>query len=138
MAGLSAFLHPELPEEEDVIVSKRFVEDGKPVAFRVRPITQEENQQLIKQHTKVVKKGGLTERKLDSERYVNALIVAGTVFPDFRAKELCEAYGTLDPLQVPGKMLLAGEYQKLSDAIMSLSGLSDDAAEEEVEEAKNS
>lgn len=138
MAGLSAFLHPELPEEEDVIVSKRFVEDGKPVAFRVRPITQEENQQLIKQHTKVVKKGGLTERKLDSERYVNALIVAGTVFPDFRAKELCEAYGTLDPLQVPGKMLLAGEYQKLSDAIMSLSGLSDDAAEEEAEEAKNS
>ena len=138
MAGLSAFLHPELPEEEDVIVSKRFVEDGKPVAFRVRPITQEENQQLIKQHTKIVKKGGLTERKLDSERYVNALIVAGTVFPDFRAKELCEAYGTLDPLQVPGKMLLAGEYQKLSDAIMSLSGLSDDAAEEEAEEAKNS
>ena len=138
MAGLSAFLHPELPEEEDVIVSRRFVEDGKPIAFRVRPITQEENQQLIKQHTKVVKKGGLTERKLDSERYVNALIVAGTVFPDFRAKELCEAYGTLDPLQVPGKMLLAGEYQKLSDAIMSLSGLSDDAAEEEAEEAKNS
>ena len=53
------------------------------------------------------------------------MVVAATVEPDFRAKELCDAYGVLDPLLVPGKMLLSGEYAKLLRAITELSGFED-------------
>ena len=58
--------------------------------------------------------------------------VAATVFPDVKDKELCDAYGVMDPLLVPGKMLLSGEYSRLMREITDLSGF--DALEEE---AKN-
>ena len=47
---------------------------------------------------------------------------------------MCEAYGTLDPMQVPGKMLTAGEFAALLDAISELSGFD---AETPEDEAKN-
>ena len=43
MASLKAFLNPITPEEKEVIVSERFQEDGKPVPFRIRALTQKEN-----------------------------------------------------------------------------------------------
>ena len=57
-------------------------------------------------------------------------IVEATVFPDFRSAELCEAYGTKDPVQVPGKMLLAGEFGRLIDAVSKLSGFDKSLDEE--------
>ena len=137
MASLSAFLNPEKPEQREVYISDRFKEDGKVVPFIIRPITQEENKALLRQYTREVKTAEGLRRKLDSDRYSDAFVVAGTVEPDFRLKELCEAYGTADPLQVPGRMLLSGEYLKLSEAIMELSGIGEKADEEELEEAKN-
>ena len=50
--------------------------------------------------------------------------------PDFRSEELCKAYGVMDPLEVPGRMLLAGEYERLSREILSLSGFDDDLEEQ--------
>lgn len=137
MASLTAFLHPEVPSEQEIIISERFKEDGNPVPFKIRPLTQEETQALSKKYTRTNKVKGTVERSLDGDRFGAALIVAATVFPDFSDAQLCEAYGTLDPLQVPGKMLLAGEYMKLSEAIMKLSGLDDESEAEEAEEAKN-
>ena len=74
---------------------------------------------------------------LDTIAYGRELIVAATVYPNFRAEELCDYYKTKDPLDVPTKMLTAGEYNKLAKAINILNGFSEDpdAAEEE---AKNS
>ena len=49
MSKLSAFLHPVAPEAKEIIISERFVgEDGKPVPFKIRPLTQEENDALVK------------------------------------------------------------------------------------------
>jgi phage xkdN-like protein len=48
--------------------------------------------------------------------------VAATVFPDFANAQICERYGTLDALEVPGRMLKAGEYTALLNAISDLSG----------------
>ena len=36
----------------------------------------------------------------------------------------------MDPLEVPGRMLLAGEYERLSREILSLSGFDDDLEEQ--------
>ena len=123
---------------KEIIISDRFKEDGKPVPFKIRTISQAENDALVKKAQKVDMVRGRRIQYQDDQKYTNALIVACTVQPDFRDAELCQAYGTLDPLEVPGKMLLSGETAKLVEAIMTLNGFTIQPPEEEEEEAKNS
>ena len=132
MSKLSAFLHPAVAEDKEIIISDRFRdEEGKVVPFKIKALTQEEVDAITKSCTTVKRdRSGKESRSFDSSRFTKALVVAGTVEPDFRAKEICDAYSVLDPLMVPGKMLLAGEYAKLGDAIAELSGINDDVEEE--------
>lgn len=126
MSNLSAFLNPARVENQSLVISGRFKdEEGNPVPFVIRPLTQQENDKLVRQSTRTVKVNGQPVEKLNNLEYGRRLVVAGTVTPDFASEELCRAYGTLDPLEVPGRMLLVGEYNRLSSAIMELSGLED-------------
>lgn len=138
MSKLSAFLHPVVTQEEkEVIISKRFQdENGSPVPFKIRSITQEENEKLRKASTRVTKSGGQRVETFDPGNYSARLVVAATLDPDFSSKEMCEGYGVLDPLLVPGRMLKSGEYAKLAAAITELCGF-DDSPEGEaaIEEA---
>lgn len=136
MESLHAFLHPEQPENQKIVISNRFKdESGEVVPFEIKALNEEETESLRKRAMIAYRsKTGVTESKLDAAKLTRLLVIAGTVRPDFRAKELCDAYGVIDPEQVLGKMLLAGEYAKLSDAILNLSGMGDDV---EIE-AKNS
>lgn len=136
MSKLSAFLHPVTAQEEkEVVISKRFVDgQGNPVPFRIRSLTQEENDRITKQATRQVKVNGQPVEQLDNVDFSRRMVVAATVEPDFSSKEMCDAYGVLDPLLVPGKMLLSGEYGRLMAEITQLSGFGDDTAEDE---AKN-
>lgn len=136
MSKLSAFLHPVTAQEEkEVVISKRFVDgQGNPVPFRIRSLTQEENDRITKQATRQVKVNGQPVETLDNVDFSRRMVVAATVEPDFSSKEMCDAYGVLDPLLVPGKMLLSGEYGRLMAEITQLSGFGDDTAEDE---AKN-
>ena len=124
MSKLSAFLNPVTTQEEkEVVISKRFLDEkGNPVPFKIRALSQEENDQITKQATRQIMVSGKPVEKLDSADYTRRVVVTATVEPDFRAKEMCDAYGVLDPLLVPGKMHLSGEYAALGRAIMSLSG----------------
>lgn len=135
MSNLNAFLNPAAPVgKQEVVISKRFLaEDGSPAPFVIRPISQEENDKLIRQSTRRVKVNGQLVEQLDSTEYGRRVVVAATVEPNFASEEMCRAYGTMDPLEVPGKMLLVGEYGKLSRAVMELSGMEDD----QEEQAKN-
>lgn len=135
MSKLNAFLHPaEAPvQEKEIVISTRFKdENGKPVPFRIRSLTQEENDALIDKATRREKVKGGTEERFISKIYRRALVVAGTVEPDFTSEEMCKAYGVLDPALVPGKMLMAGEFSTLAEAISDLSGFEENRAEEEV------
>ena len=136
MSNLSAFLKPAyLREEKEIVISKRFLDEkGNPAPFKIRSVSQEENEQITKASRRQRKVGSMVQEHLDSIEYGRRLVVTGTMVPDFRAKEMCEAYGTLDPMQVPGKMLTAGEFAALLDAISVLSGF---AAESPEDEAKN-
>lgn len=133
MSSLQAFLNPVQVENKEIIVSNRFVEDGKPVPFVIRPITQEENKQLLKKYTKKDKKGNET---FDRTEYIAALTAAGVVFPDLKSAELQEAYKVLGESAVLQKMLFAGEFAELAQAVQSLSGLEEDI-NEDIEEVKN-
>lgn len=135
MSKLSAFLNPVSAEQErEVVISNRFQDEhGDPMPFKIRAIMQEENDKIVKSCTRRMKNG---EETVDTRLLSRKLVVAATVEPDFRAKEMCDRYATLDPLEVPGKMLLVGEYNKLVQAIMELSGL-DDTPDEIEDEIKN-
>jgi hypothetical protein len=133
MGSLNAFLHPIQVENREVIVSKRFLEDKKPIPFIIRPITQEENKFLIKKYTKKDKKGNDT---FDRAEYVQAMTASAVVFPDLTNAELQKAYGVLGESTLLQKMLYVGEYAELAQAVQEISGL-DKNINEDIEEAKN-
>lgn len=133
MSSLNAFLHPVQVENKEVIVSNRFQEKGKPVPFIIRPISQEENKQLIKKYTRKDKKGNET---FDRTEYVSALTASAVVFPDLTNDELQKAYGVLGESALLQKMLYVGEYATLAQEVQQLSGLDVDI-NEDMEEAKN-
>ena len=137
MSKLEAFLKPTISElTEEVVVSDRFVdEEGKPATVKIKAITQQLNNALIKKCTVRQKDKGQVYEHLDKPRYQAMLVQACVVEPDFSQKELCDAYGVVDPLEVPVKMFFSGEYAKLLEAIMEINGFKD--GEELAEEAKN-
>ena len=119
------------PEPKEVIISERFVgEDGKPVPFKIRPLTQEENDALVKRAKRTRTVNGMVQEYVDSSILSKSIVLTATVEPNFADKELCDTYGVLDPAMVPGKMLLSGEYAKLSQAINDLSGFNSPVEEE--------
>lgn len=133
MSSLQAFLNPVQVENREVIISNRFVEDGKPVPFVIRPITQEENKLIINKNKKVDKKGN---RSFDQAEYVSMMTASAVVFPDLTNAELQKAYGVLGESALLQKMLYVGEYAELAQAVQELSGLDADI-NEDIEEVKN-
>lgn len=133
MSSLKAFLNPIQVESKEIIVSKRFVEDGKVVPFTIRPITQEENKTLIKRFSKKDKKNVET---FDRTEYIQAMTASAVVFPDLSNAELQKAYGVLGESALLQKMLYVGEYAELAQAVQELSGLDSDI-NEDIEEVKN-
>lgn len=136
MDRLYAFLNPiRRNEEREVVISDRFRdENGNVIPFRIRALPQEESDEITKKSRKGQKINGVWQERLDPVEFNRRMVVAATVEPDFRDKALCEAYGVLDPLLVPGKMLLSGEYTALLDAISKLSGFDKESV---ADEAKN-
>ena len=78
---------------------------------------------------KVHKVEGRQQEYFDGLEYNRRLVVACTIYPDFADAQLCDHYGVMDPLMVPGKMLLGGEYAALLSAITSLCGFNQMAVE---------
>lgn len=126
MSTLDAFLHPvDLHETREVIVSRRFInnETGELQPMTIKPITQAENERLIRACTRRLAGDAL---EFDSAAYHNRLLTACTVTPDFTDAALCKACGVVDPTDVPARLLLAGEYQRLLDEVELLCGFGTD------------
>lgn len=133
MSSLSAFLNPVQAENKEVIVSERFRENGKTVPFVIRPITQQENETLMKKHRSVDKKSGVEQfNRISYNRELTAMAV---VEPDLNNAELQKRYGVLGADKVLSAMLYVGEYGTLMEAVQELSGLDQDI-NEDMDEAK--
>ena len=129
MGDVKAFMQPPVTDKtEEVVISDRFKDDkGNVQAFKLRVISQEINEVLRKRAATPIKKNGtVIGENFDAIAYGRELIVAATVWPNFKASELCDFYKTKDPLDVPSKMLTAGEYNKLIKAINNLNGFTED------------
>ena len=134
MSSLSAFLNPVQAENKEVIVSERFRENGKTVPFVIRPITQQENETLMKKQRSVDKKSGVEQfNRISYNRELTAMAV---VEPDLNNAELQKRYGVLGADKVLSAMLYVGEYGTLMEAVQELSGLDQDI-NEDMDEAKN-
>ena len=133
MSSLKAFLNPVQVSNKEVVVSERFVgEDGKPIPFMIKPITQKENEKLIKKFTRVDKKGIETFNKTE---YVQALTASAVVEPNLSDTKLQDKYG-LGESETLKNMLLIGEFATLAQAVQELSGLDKDV-NDNIEEVKN-
>jgi hypothetical protein len=141
MSNLSAFLAQNAVQDETVkyVVSKRFVEDGKPIEWELQSVTSEEDEQIRKSCTQKVqiagKKGQYTQ-ETDFEKYLGLLAAKCVVEPNLNAAELQNSYGVMGADAVLKKMLKPGEYQELLKKIQEVNGF-DIGLDELVEEAKN-
>ncbi|ADL04003.1 phage tail assembly chaperone [Lacrimispora saccharolytica] len=136
MSSLKAFLNPVKVENKEVIISDRFVEDGKPVPFIIRPVTQEENEEILRRFRKTTKKGKDVQETFDQIGYSHELAATAVVFPNLNDADLQKAYGVLGGTKLLKKMLLIGEFAALAEEVRSLSGLEEDI-NDDIEEAKN-
>lgn len=132
--SLKAFLNPVKVENKKVVISNRFQEDGKPVPFEIRPISQKENSALMQKHTKKDKRTGNEVR--NGVEYSNELVANAIVFPDLKNAELQKAYGVMGEVSLLTEMLTVGEFATLSEEVMKLSGLDEDI-NTEIEKVKN-
>lgn len=133
MSSLKAFLSPIQTENKEVLVSDRFQENGKVVPFVIRPISQNENEAIIRKHTKKDKKGN---EYFDRVAYNQELVATAVVEPDLKSEELQRAYGVIGESKLLAKMLYVGEYADLMKEVQELSGLDKDI-NDDIEEAKN-
>jgi len=140
MSNLQAFFAQNAKAEivDEVVVSDRFKdENGKPIPWKVRAITEAENEQLRKAATQYVKgPGGRRVAEIQPEAYMAKVVVSSVVFPDLKDAELQKSYGVLGAEDLLKKMLLSGEYARLVQAVQEINGFEKDI-NELVDEVKN-
>jgi hypothetical protein len=140
MSNISAFFAQNAVTNttEDFIVSERFQEDGKPIAWKLKAITEDENDTLRKGATKRAKgkPGQQSSSEIDQTEYQSKLVVACVVEPNLKDAELQKSYGVLGSESLIRKMLLAGEYTNLLLKVTEINGFDKDI-NSLVEEAKN-
>ena len=84
------------------------------------------------------RKNGQMIERFDGTLFGKLLVQTCVVEPDFKSAEMCEHYGTIDPLDVPTRMLTSGEYARLLTEINLFNGFDELTVEDMDEAAKNS
>lgn len=140
MSDLSVFFmqNVETDTTEEFEVSKRFKDTvGNPVPWRLRSMTEEENEGIRKSVTRRVKgKGGLYTTETNHDEYIAKLAVSSVVFPNLKEAELQRSYGVMGAESLLRKMLLPGEYASLLEKVQELNGFDRDINDLK-EEVKN-
>lgn len=141
MTNLTCFLSENAAKIENLklVVSKRFVNKGKPVEWEIRAISSEEDEQLRKSCTKRVPVSGKRNQftqELDFETYIGKIAAMCTIFPNLNDKELQDSYNAMSGDVLLKRMLTPGEYAEYLSKIQELNGFDIDF-NDKVDEAKN-
>jgi hypothetical protein len=104
--------------------------------FRLRPISEDENQRCWKQATKYAgTKPGQPKKPIetDNAKYRSYIIYTATVDEDrlkvWENRAAMDAFGLLQGVDMIDKVLLAGEKSRILDVIDEISGFDDDMEE---------
>ena len=140
MSSLQAFFAQNVRSEivEEVIISDRFKdENGKPIPWKIRALTEGEVEEIRKAARKYIKgKGGQRIPETDPDEFAAKIAVASVVFPDLKNAELQKSYGVLGAEDLLKKMLLSGEYATLIQKVQEINGFDKDI-NDLVDEVKN-
>lgn len=140
MSDFSMFFAGQSSAEitEEFVVSVRFKNaEGNPVAWKLRSITEEENQECRKAATRKVKgKNGVFTPEIDPNDYMAKLMVSSVIYPDLKNSELQKSYGVLGAESLLRKMLLPGEFAALGERVQALNGFDRDMTDL-VDDVKN-
>jgi phage xkdN-like protein len=143
MSKFSAFMkaNKKVKENEKFAPTASLLgSDGKPVRWEFRHITSKENEELRDANTievQVMGKPNLFRPKLITSKYLMAMIVKSTVFPDLYDKELQDSYGVMTPEDLVYAMVdNAGEMQDFQLWMQKFQGFTK-SLDEKVDEAKN-
>lgn len=138
MSSLKAFFSQNVRPAtvEEVVVSDRFVDEaGKPIPWKVRALTEAENEQLRRSSMQPPRKRG-DSPEIQPDTYLAKVTVASVVFPDLKDAELQQSYGVMGAEELLKKMLLPGEYARLVQKVQEVNGFDRDV-NELIDEVKN-
>lgn len=104
-------------EEREVLLTERMTADGEQLLWRIRPMTQRENAEIWK-------RCGEKEK-----RYEGMILAESVVFPDLKDAELQNSYGVMGAERLLERMLTAGEYDRLRQAVEAINGGEDECTD---------
>ena len=96
--------------EREVLLTERLAQDGGQMLWRIRPMSQRENEDIWRRCGE------------DEKRYEGAVLAESVVFPDLRDAKLQNSYGMAGAERLLGRLLLAGEYDRLWMAVEEING----------------
>ena len=96
--------------EKDILLTERLAKDGGQMRFRIRPMCQQENEDIWRRCGE------------DEKRYERTVLAESVVFPDLKDAALQNSYGVAGSERLLTKMLLAGEYDFLKKAVEEING----------------
>ena len=97
-------------EEREILLTERMTADGGQMLFRIRPMSQRKNEDIWKRCGE------------DMKRYEKMVLAESVVFPDLKDANLQNNYGVVGAEWLLGKLLLAGEYDRLRQAVEEING----------------
>lgn len=112
-------------DEVEYVASKRFLDgDRKPIAWKIKPITQEEEESLLNQAKKKEYVPGTRDVKVstDNNLFVCLLITSCVTFPNLDDAALQDSYGAVGAQDLIQKMLTPGEYADLANMVQQVCG----------------
>jgi hypothetical protein len=128
--SLQAFFAQNAKAEltEEIVISKRFQDqDGNPIKWKLKTLTEQENEVIRKAATRQAKgKNGSRVQELNQEDYIGKLAVSSVVYPDLQNVELQQSYDVIGADQLLKKMLLSGEYANFLLKVQEINGFERD------------
>jgi hypothetical protein len=97
------------PMEKKVKIKRLSKICGKPIVFKLKQLSYNRLNEIIEQH------------RFDNELSVFT-VLAATVSPDLKNKDLLEKFNAVTPAELLKTMLLPGEIQDLSNVVADLCG----------------
>lgn len=111
--------------EVEYVASERFVdENGEPIPWRLRILTEKESNKLRNMCRRKVTNAATkqTTTETDIDKYNDLVVEKCVVYPNLNDAALQESYGAVGAAELARVMLLPGEYADLIMAIGQASG----------------
>lgn len=123
----------------EYVASKRFVDANKePIAWKIQPITNDENDAIVNSCKKknFVPGSRETQITVDQTAYAVKVIVKCVAFPNLNDATLQDSYQAVGAEDLIQKMLTPGEYNDLFLAVQKANGF-ETGMDDKIKEAKN-